>query len=421
MPLVTYPAALPGPSRWVAVPLERRAASSLPGPTALRSRSRDAVHDVEAEWRYSAAEMAIWRTWYEDETLEGQRWFTASAPGAGGWVDRVLKYRPRTLKREALGNGNFRVSVQLQQRGQAVAPRYSTDSGWVDRDLPSAAAWQYVAWSEALGIFCVVATGSVCATSPDGVTWTARAMPSSALWSRIVWAAELGLFVAVGYNSNKAATSPDGITWTARTLPAASLWAGLAWNGSTLVLIDNASSQRVLTSADGSSWTAHATALPSTASWDGLVWCAELGLFCTVASFSTKAATSPDGTTWTARTLPANSYWREIAWSGELAVVTDYDTGGNSCLTSPDLVNWTERALPVSAKWGSVCWNTTREQFCMVGHGAQSLMSTDGITWTTDPMDSDLDWYAVVWGEGAGCFVALANEVTAVANQRFYD
>jgi hypothetical protein len=123
MSAVAYPTSLPGPSRWAAVPLERRAVSSLPGATALRGRSRDAVHDIEAEWRYSATEMATWRVWYEDSLLDGQRWFAATAPGAGGWLGRVLRYRPRTLRREALGNGNFRVSAQLQQRSAlAVAP-----------------------------------------------------------------------------------------------------------------------------------------------------------------------------------------------------------------------------------------------------------------------------------------------------------
>lgn len=95
----------------------------MPGATALRVRSRDVVPDVEVEWSYSADEMTTWNEWYRDTLLDGQMWFEAEAPGAGGWIDRALRFRTRSLRLELIGNGNFRVSARLQQRGHAVAPQ----------------------------------------------------------------------------------------------------------------------------------------------------------------------------------------------------------------------------------------------------------------------------------------------------------
>jgi hypothetical protein len=121
---IVYPAGLPPPSQWVATPRERRVRSALPGNTAVRGRSRDAITDItQAQWHYSPSEMTAWRSWYEDTLLNGMRWFAVTAPGPGGWVARVCRFRTPTVRREFLGRGIWRVSAQLEQRGRAVPPR----------------------------------------------------------------------------------------------------------------------------------------------------------------------------------------------------------------------------------------------------------------------------------------------------------
>lgn len=125
MPAIAYPSALPGPSQWQGVVRERRAASSMPGNTQLRARSRDAIQDIDAAWFYTAAEMSTWRIWYESTLLDGMLWFAATAPGAGGFVQRVLRFRTKSLRQELLGNGVYRVTAQLEQRGLGAAPRAS--------------------------------------------------------------------------------------------------------------------------------------------------------------------------------------------------------------------------------------------------------------------------------------------------------
>lgn len=122
MPELQYPAVLPGPSAWATAGPDRRAGSSLPGNSAQRARWRDRVRDVDAQWIYTAEEMAVWVAWFDETLLKGQRLFTASVPGDGGLQDRALRYRVSSVRREALARGNYRVSARLQERGLSAAP-----------------------------------------------------------------------------------------------------------------------------------------------------------------------------------------------------------------------------------------------------------------------------------------------------------
>ncbi len=64
--------------------------------------------------------------------------------------------------------------------------------------------------------------------------------------------------------------------------------------------------------------------LPSKAEWIGVAW--NGSVYCTIARNSNKAATSPDGTLWTARILPANYDWTKIVAHGSIFVAFAYNT-----------------------------------------------------------------------------------------------
>jgi hypothetical protein len=139
MPFVSYPSTLPPPSGggWVVALRDPVARSSLPGNPQARRRWGDAVADVtSATWHYSAAEMAVWRAWWHETLLDGQLWFAKEAPGAGGWVDRVMRFRPASVRVQPLGNGACRVSAQLEQRGRSAEPflREVSDTTWSPTD-----------------------------------------------------------------------------------------------------------------------------------------------------------------------------------------------------------------------------------------------------------------------------------------------
>ena len=55
---------------------------------------------------------------------------------------------------------------------------------------------------------------------------------------------------------------------------------------------------------------AGATKGPASASWRSVAY--GNGVFAAIANYSTIAASSTDGITWTARTLPVSTYWRSV-------------------------------------------------------------------------------------------------------------
>ena len=125
MPAIVYPALLPPPRvGWQAILRERAARSTIPGNPQTRRRTRDSIKDVSpADWTYTAAEMAIWWPWFNSTLIDGQLWFTAAGPGAGGLIDRVMRFRPGSARVQPQGPGIATVSADLEVRGGSAAPQ----------------------------------------------------------------------------------------------------------------------------------------------------------------------------------------------------------------------------------------------------------------------------------------------------------
>ena len=87
---------------------------------------------------------------------------------------------------------------------------------------------------------------------------------------------------------------------------------------------------------------------PALGKWRGVCWSPKLGLFCAVGLYG-KVATSPDGVTWTERTVSTNNWW-SVCWSPEQGVFCAVAQSGNKAATSPDGETWTEWVLP-SDSW----------------------------------------------------------------------
>ena len=110
------------------------------------------------------------------------------------------------------------------------------------------------------------------------------------------------------------------------------------------------SGDRVMTSPDGITWTLRSAATAAT--WRGVTWSADLGLFCAVAQDG-NVMTSPDGLTWALQTAQSASLF-SVAWSPELGLFAAVDNnagaGTNRIFTSPDGVTWTKRYSGTQAK-----------------------------------------------------------------------
>ncbi len=101
------------------------------------------------------------------------------------------------------------------------------------------------------------------------------------------------------------------------------------------------------------------------------------------------AATSPDGVTWTARTIPAGSY-KALVWTGTQLVAV----GLGCCATSPDGVTWTAQAGIGGNSYYAVAW--TGSLVVAVGPFGVCTTSPDGVTWTARTMPNGY-WYGLAW------------------------
>jgi hypothetical protein len=154
MTAIVYPAGLPRMQLWPAVSRERRAGSGGEGiKAAPRARSRDRIADIDAQCVYNPAQMAVWAAWYEQTLLNGARWFAIKAPGPGGWLQRVCRYRTATVRREPLGGGQWRVSAQLEQRGRSQLPSIVAIDATVGYDAGGMALPPNASASSALILF----------------------------------------------------------------------------------------------------------------------------------------------------------------------------------------------------------------------------------------------------------------------------
>jgi hypothetical protein len=210
---------------------------------------------------------------------------------------------------------------------------------------------------------------------------------------------------AIGSSTNKYPYSADGVNWSIGTCTPATGGAGgpflggAAWSPALGLWAmpdsgGNGVNQAMYTSPDGITWTART--MPNTKAWNAVAWSPRLGLFCAVAGDNSTTtgtvATSPDGVTWTARNSATASVWNGIIWvpfanSGLGIFVAGADVGSalsQSMMYSTDGINWTTVTftgsfpLPVS----NLTYGNNVIVGCVRGNIGVCMTSHDGITWT---------------------------------------
>jgi hypothetical protein len=165
-------------------------------------------------------------------------------------------------------------------------------------------------------------------------------------------------------------------------------------------------------------------ALPTTGSgkyWRDICWSPSLNLYVAIAYNTNIVATSPDGRTWTSRSLPVTADWRSIAWSPERSIFVITSQGSAIACSSPDGINWTQRAMPVSGNWVAVAWGATANTtglFCAINQGTNiAATSPDGITWTQRTLPATATWSDIEWSTaGRFCVIAYTGTNGATSN-----
>jgi hypothetical protein len=250
------------------------------------------------------------------------------------------------------------------------------------------------------GQFTAVEENSTIYTSPTGVTWTKRStgFDNFADLRSVTWAGNQ--FVAVGTTAFASvptliATSPDGSSWTPVTNTLKKELNGVAFSGSTLVAVGR--NGAIATSVNGTAWSLKASG--TTLDLNGVIW--SRNQFVAVGGHVTDelgstgpggsvVLTSPNGTTWTRRTVPTNRPLLGITFNGSQFVAVGRALGDGpqpgtaAVITSPDGINWTARDSQAFTDLTSVA--NDGAQLIATGLDYQLYASADhGQTWTQVP------------------------------------
>ena len=279
------------------------------------------------------------------------------------------------------GNGLF-VAVAGSGSGNRVMT--STDGvTWTSRTSAADNSWRSVTYGNGLFV-AVSADGSPnqVMTSTDGITWTSRTAAANNIWNSVTFGNGLFVAVAGSGSNNRVMTSADGITWTSQTSTANNTWRSVTYaNGLFVAVSSFGVGDRIMTSPDGVTWTPRTA--PAVKPWTSVTWGGPAGQEKFVAvsdgsaigsSTTDRVMTSPDGITWTSRTTPStDDWWSSVRWGGPsgqqrfVAVASSFNTG-NRFMTSPDGITWTAEASGVENAWFSVAWGgpTGQEKFVAV-------------------------------------------------------
>jgi hypothetical protein len=251
--------------------------------------------------------------------------------------------------------------------------------------------------------------------------WTGSNSPYTFPLAGVAWSPELGLAVAVASSgtTQRMISSTNGVSWTARSTSNRNFKA-ICYSPELHMFVavsDTGSGNRVHRSTNGTSWFSGTTADET---WSSVCWAPELGIFCAVASTGSTGSlvmTSPDGETFTSQTSPSSvSGWSSVCWSPELRLFAAVSSvaNANNIMTSPNGTSWTLRDAPNSVtNWSSVCWGNDR--FVAVATGTSGtatervMTSLNGTSWSIQTAASSGAWSSVCWSPELEVFAAVAS------------
>lgn len=223
--------------------------------------------------------------------------------------------------------------------------------------------------------------------------------------SQACWSPLIGKWVAFGRNSGNptVATSYDGVEWSTGSIPAHE---GLtpraaAANPAGIVLVGgspgSASTKKLRRSTDGGlTWLGADIGAADTTMVSALLW-HPAGAQFIAGRANGDILTSPDGVTWTPRTVPNADGRRRMATDGTTIVCSSGASSWDKCVTSLDGITWTERTFPSVASWSGLAWSPALGKFFAVGDSV-AASSPDGVTWSSSGLT----------GPGASGFPGLA-------------
>lgn len=215
-----------------------------------------------------------------------------------------------------------------------------------------------------------------------------------------------GRYVAVAQSTVSSAYSTDGVSWT--------LGGNTSYNsrfiaygdGKFVVVPSIGGASTVDTSPDGVTWTQRT--LPSSANWSKVAY--GNGIWVAITADMSAMATSPDGITWTARTPPGSGTNPDIAFGGSgNAFVITYGTSTGTAWRSTDGITWTSVTMPSTDYWLRLAASSSLFVAISLNSNAVAT-SPDGTTWTPRVPPAAGNVSKITYGNGV--FVAVSNGST---------
>jgi hypothetical protein len=267
------------------------------------------------------------------------------------------------------------------------------------------------------GAFVAVGDSGTTLTSPDGATWTARSSGTTNGLLGIAYGN--GAFVAIG-DSGVILSSPDGATWTQRSFSNDYGLASVAYGNGIFVAVGESGSigpgptggklfGTILTSPDGITWTARSL---GTATYPLCGIAYGNGIFIAVGNpppavfnpLSSEQAvtssgldaiilTSSDGITWTPQSSAGASFLSEVAYGNGIFVAV-----GNTILTSPHGITWTPQSSGSDNSLSGITYGNGI--FVAGGDLGAILTSPNGVTWITRSSGITDNLSGVAYGDG---------------------
>lgn len=265
----------------------------------------------------------------------------------------------------SLGSGSGRLCA-IETSVATTKAMTSDDGGatWTARTLPSSRTWRSVVWAAGLSLFVAVASdGTVagrCATSPDGITWTARTMPDGE-WASVAWSSTLSRLVAVGLSGgpNYACTSTNGTSWTTSGVTQiGGYWVSVVSAGAlgfvALGQFDTGNGQ-IMVASTGLNWSVSGVSVPEANQWKNLTWSGSL-LVAVSIDGTNRVMTSANGTTWTAVAAAAANQWYAVTWSDSFDVFIAVSVDGTNRImySATGTGGWTSVAAPDTKQWAAI-------------------------------------------------------------------
>ena len=145
--------------------------------------------------------------------------------------------------------------------------------------------------------------------------------------------------------------------------------------------------------------------------WVGITYSSDLNLFVAVAQdLATTVATSPDGLTWTSRTIPTGG-WRNVTSGGGKIVIVG--NSGSGFIHSSDGITWSASSGSASYWALGITYSADLSMFLAVSYNpsSRSFRSVDGgATWVSSALPAVAS--KVAWNNGVFVYIPDASTNT---------